>query len=81
MLIDSLVAYGLHVWEKRLKEEKAKILHEENDKKEAQKKSAHDTKQMTRQQPKIESKKVKNQGKAYPGTKPRGHIVQPDKTK
>jgi spore coat polysaccharide biosynthesis predicted glycosyltransferase SpsG len=81
MLIDSLVVYGLHIWEKRLKEAKAKLLAEENENKEMHKKASHDIKVATRQEQKNMSKRVQHQGKAYPSTVPKGHIMQPDKMK
>jgi hypothetical protein len=81
MVVDGLVLYGLHVWEKRVREAKAKILHEENDAKEVLKKASHATKIASREQQKAKVKKLKNQGKAYPNTVPKAHILQPDKTK
>jgi hypothetical protein len=81
MVVDGLVLYGLHVWEKRVREAKAKILHEENDAKEVLKKASHATKIASREQQKAKGKKLKNQGKAYPNTVPKAHILQPDKTK
>lgn len=81
MIVDGLVLYGLHVWEKRVREAKAKILHDENEAKEVLKKASHATKIATREQQKANIKKLKNQGKAYPNTVPKAHILQPDKTK
>lgn len=84
MLIDSLVVYGLTVWEKRLKEEKAKRMEKEDLVKEVDKKETRATKASIRQQQKEGVKKAQNHGNAFPNTvKPnkRHGIMQPDKAK
>jgi len=81
MLVDSLVLYGLHIWEKRVRESKARILQEENGAKEVLKKASQANKIATREQQRANTKKIKNQGKAFPNTVPKAHILQPDKTK
>jgi hypothetical protein len=81
MLIDSLVVYGLTVWDRRLKEAKAKLAEKEGLVKEEEKKAVRDTKVAVRQQRKDGEKKAKNQGNAFPSRAPKHHIMQPDKGK
>lgn len=84
MLIDSLVVYGLTVWERRLKEEKARLAGKEGLAKEVDKKATLATKSAVRKQRKEGEKKAKNHGNAFPNTvhpNKRHGIMQPDKTK
>lgn len=81
MLIDSLVVYGLHVWERRLKEEKARLAEKEGVAKEVDKKATRATNVAVRHQRKDEEKRAKNHGNAFPSSAPKHHIMQPDKSK
>jgi hypothetical protein len=84
MLMDSLVIYGLTVWEKRLKDDKAKRIEKEGLQKEVDKKAARAAKAAIRQEQKEGVKKAQNHGQAFPHTvhpSKRHGIVQPDKTK
>ena len=82
MLIDGLVVYLLTVWERRLKEDKAKIVEKENMAKEEDKKDKRATKAATRQQRKAEQMKTKHQNQSNRNSSnPKHQIMQPDKSK
>ena len=79
MLVDCCMVYGLHVWEKRLKAEKARIAGEQAVVHETEKRDARAVKAANRQQRKASERKNKNQGQPYVTTK--HNIMQPDKSK
>jgi len=79
MAVDCIVVYGLHLWEKRLKAQKAKIAEEQAVAHETEKQATRAVKSANRQQRKAEQKKTKNQGQPYVTTK--HNIMQPDKSK
>jgi hypothetical protein len=81
-LIDAFVLYGLHLLDRRLKSKKLKVRSEKDVVKEIQKKEMLASKLATRQQHQQAFKKqIHNQGKAFPSTVPKAHILQPDKMK
>jgi hypothetical protein len=81
-LIDAFVLYGLLLLDRRLKSKKLKVRSEKDVVKEIQKKEILALKLATRQQHQQAFKKqIHNQGKAFPSTVPKAHILQPDKMK
>jgi hypothetical protein len=82
LVIDALVLYGLHLLDRRIKLEKSKLATEKDMNKEILKKESNASKAAVRQQQhQILNKQIHNQGKAYPSTVPKFHILQPDKMK
>ena len=82
ILIDGLVLYGLNFLDRRSKSKKLKAHSEKDVVKEIQKKELLASKMATRQQHQQAFKKqIHNQGKAFPSTVPKAHILQPDKMK
>lgn len=79
MLVDALVVYGLSVWEKRLKDEKERAVHEEEIAKETDKKTKKHLKAASRFQAKAREKKNKIVNEK--GGKQKHNIMQPDKSK
>jgi len=82
MLVDCVAVYALSVWEKSLKQEKAKLAEmadEQAKANEADKQASRAVKTADREQRKAEQKKNKNQGQPYVSTK--HNIMQPDKSK
>lgn len=81
-MIDAFVLYGLLLLDRRLKSKKLKVRSEKDVVKEIQKKEILALKLATRQQHQQAFKKqIHNQGKAFPSTVPKAHILQPDKMK
>ena len=77
MVADSLVVYGLTVWERQVRSESAKIAEEQAVVHETEKQAVRAQKAADREQRKAEQKQIKNQGQPYVTTK--HNIVQPDK--
>ena len=82
ILIDGFILYGLNFLDRRSKSKKLKAHTEIGVLKEIQKKELIASKMATRQQHQQAFKKqIHNQGKAFPSTVPKAHILQPDKMK
>ena len=79
MVVDSLVVYGLSVWERQLRNDSAKIAEEQAVVHETEKLAARAQKAADREQRKAEQKQIKHQGQPYVTTK--HNIMQPDKNK
>jgi len=80
MLLDAIVVFGLHHWDKRLKKEKQAALEEDAVQHETVKKASRAQKAAARQQRKAEEKKHQN-GMGQASFVPKQHIQQPDKNK
>ena len=77
MFVDSLVVYGLTMWEKQLRNDSVRIAEEQAVTHETNKQASRAQKTADREQRKAEQKQIKNQGQPYVTTK--HNIVQPDK--
>jgi hypothetical protein len=80
MLLDGLVVWGLHIWEKRAKLQKELALHEESNEHEILKKTTRADKAANRNQRKAMDKKTHNKS-GQTSFAPKANIIQPDKNK
>jgi hypothetical protein len=82
VVVDGLVLYALRLLDQRIKLEKSKLATEKDVNKEMLKKETHANDAATRQhQHRTLKTQIHHQGKAYPSTVPKMHIVKPDKMK
>jgi uncharacterized damage-inducible protein DinB len=81
MIIDALVVYGLHRWEKNLKKEKAELAEKDAKQHETEKKATRAEKAAQRSQTKESRKREKHAPNNNVAFAPKMNIIQPDKNK